>query len=118
MVLKQVHQVVDFALRTTPVVRGKGVERQRGDPQRRRGFDRPSDRGSAGDMALLPGPTAQERPAAVAIHIDRDMESVSAFAGSLGAGNWLRWFGIAPSRIPATSCHKASPFCETRDLRP
>src|SRR6185503_16441335 len=33
VVLENAHQVVDFTLRTAPVVRGKGVERQRGDPQ-------------------------------------------------------------------------------------
>ena len=58
-------------------------------------------------MALLPGSTAQESPAAVPIHIDRDMESVSASAHLLGVPDWFRLFGVPPSRIHATSCHKS-----------
>ena len=96
--LQQKHQVVDFAPRTPPVVGGESVERKRGDPEGRRGLDRSSNRCRSGDMARLPGLTAKESPAAVPIHIDRDMESVPASA--------FRLLGVPPSRIQATSCHR------------
>ena len=100
VLLEQTHQVVHFALRTTPVVRGERVERQRGDPERRRGLHRSPDRRRSGDMARLPGLTAQQSPAAVPIHVDRDVESVPVPS--------FRRFGVPPSRIQAGWCHKAS----------
>ena len=89
ILLEQKHQVIHFAPRTAPIVRGKSVERKRGDPQPRRGLHRSSDRRRSGDMARLPGSPAQESPTAVPIHIDRDMESVPASAVGL--------FGVKPS---------------------
>jgi hypothetical protein len=51
-------------------------------------------------MAGLSRLTAQESPAAVSVHIDRDVESVSAAA--------RRLFGIPPSPLEAASDHEAS----------
>ena len=70
---KQLHQPSDFGGRPLPVVRRESIEGQGGDTH----FDRCLDCAANGSRSRLmpgqPGQPAHRRPAAIAIHDDRDM---------------------------------------------
>ncbi len=73
VVLEQAHQRRDLALRPLPVLDREGVERQHLEAQPGRGLDRLAHGLDAGAVALDARLAALLRPAAVAVHDDRDV---------------------------------------------
>ena len=71
--LEQMHQRENFALRALPVFRGKCVEGQELDLQFAATFDAGAHRVGALLVALDSRQSAVLRPAAVAVHDDRDV---------------------------------------------
>ena len=76
---EQPHQRRHFGGRPLPVVRRERVERERADPEPRRGFDDAADGLDADAVALGAGPPPGLRPAAVAVHDEGDVEFVLRF---------------------------------------
>ena len=71
--LQQRHQRRHFGDRTLPVLDRKRVERQHLDAEPRRAFDDVAHRLDAGAMSFDARQVALRRPAAVAVHDDRDV---------------------------------------------
>ena len=71
--LQQPHQVADLGFRPRPVFRREGVDGQPGDAHVGGGADGLAQRLDAGAMAGDARQAARLRPAAIAIHDDRDM---------------------------------------------
>ena len=71
---EQTHQEIDFAAGTLlPVLLGKRVQRERGNADAGRGFDRRAHRRDSGAMSGDARQMAPARPAAVAVHDNGDV---------------------------------------------
>src|SRR5581483_7423106 len=70
---EQPEDEIDLRRRTRPVLGGKAEQRQVADAEVERGAHRPAHRLDAAAMALAPRQAARRRPAAVAVHDDRNV---------------------------------------------
>src|SRR5713101_1565563 len=93
---QKAHQEIDFRLRTLlPVFLGEGIQRQCGDSDARRGFDRRTHGGYAGAMSSDARHVPAPGPAPVSVHDDGDM---------LGKTRWIEpqvnvtFLAVHPSR--------------------